>query len=399
MHEIRNNWVPIVALPNISLEKSIEGGFFRLCSCSDSRLRQIKKKHKSFDQFLSGFTDTFGRSISPAVILIEKKKLQLKNRVSAEFIASFRNIIATSIVPNQWALSFLSESGSRILYSDYFSIYPWMIDRDYEHVIANTPGQLAIDEARKFRGQQSPQLSVMHAKDFDFDRQLLCSLLKIWNHHIHDETPTWENIALFRSLNMAYEAMRFPAETLISQHDVGRMIGLWVSAFEILAHPGNEKIYWLDIAQELESINLASAYLPKTKYEVKVGKKVFSFMVLGYLYCLLYNTRNDFMHGNPIRDDSLVVPGSDRRLGSIAPILYRMVLAKHINHIWAESAPESDNTNALRACFARKYAFLQGQTTAEQALALSLFSHEKAKEERRKARLARQARYRPNATG
>src|SRR6266446_3599101 len=48
----------------------------------------------------------------------------------------------------------------------------------------------------------------------------------------------WKDKALFRSLNMANEAGRRPALAAESFYDVGRSLAHWVSAYEILAHPG-----------------------------------------------------------------------------------------------------------------------------------------------------------------
>ena len=52
--------------------------------------------------------------------------------------------------------------------------------------------------------------------------------------------PSWSDNALFRSLNMAFRAAEMPAWNDITVYDVGRSVALWVSAFEILAHPGPE---------------------------------------------------------------------------------------------------------------------------------------------------------------
>lgn len=48
----------------------------------------------------------------------------------------------------------------------------------------------------------------------------------------------WDDVALTRSLNMAYHASLLPAGTDTTFYDVGRIVSLWVSAFEILVHPG-----------------------------------------------------------------------------------------------------------------------------------------------------------------
>jgi hypothetical protein len=41
---------------------------------------------------------------------------------------------------------------------------------------------------------------------------------------------------VFRSLEVAFQANRFPSDGLSSINDIGTRIGLWVSAFEVLFH-------------------------------------------------------------------------------------------------------------------------------------------------------------------
>jgi len=57
------------------------------------------------------------------------------------------------------AIQILCQRSHVISYSKWFSLYPWMTDRHDEHLIANTPGMLAIHEVGEFRGRASPELS------------------------------------------------------------------------------------------------------------------------------------------------------------------------------------------------------------------------------------------------
>ena len=72
----------------------------------------------------------------------------------------------------------------------------------------------------------------------DIDFPLARELLNRWIVRFSEDAVEWKDKALFRSLNMANEAGRIPALTAATFYDVGRSLALWVSAYEILAHPG-----------------------------------------------------------------------------------------------------------------------------------------------------------------
>jgi hypothetical protein len=73
----------------------------------------------------------------------------------------------------------------------------------------------------------------------DIDRPLAKALLERWVARFPQASMAWSDRALFRSLNMANEAARIPAPVASTFYDVGRTLALWVSAFEIVAHPGD----------------------------------------------------------------------------------------------------------------------------------------------------------------
>ena len=41
-------------------------------------------------------------------------------------------------------------------YSDSFTIYPWMLDKNYEFVVMRSIGQWGLDEAKKLNPQSVP---------------------------------------------------------------------------------------------------------------------------------------------------------------------------------------------------------------------------------------------------
>ena len=83
------------------------------------------------------------------------------------------------------------------------------------------------------------------------DDALMNELLRRWTHRYSTEKPHWKDRALFRSLNMANAVANLQGHAEITHYDLGRLVALWVSAFEILAHPpygrqsGYKQVYGL----------------------------------------------------------------------------------------------------------------------------------------------------------
>lgn len=93
-----------------------------------------------------------------------------------------------------------------------------MLDRHYEDMIGSTPAILGTHEVARFKGQSSPALFRTQLSCSDIDQPLLAALMTRWRRR--------------------YEASLLPAGTDTIFYDVGRIVSLWVSAFEILVHPG-----------------------------------------------------------------------------------------------------------------------------------------------------------------
>jgi hypothetical protein len=71
-----------------------------------------------------------------------------------------------------------------------------------------------------------------------FDQPLLDRLFRTWRQCYLRKRNRKKLLRLFRALEVAFHAALFPADGLTSINDVGSRIALWVSAFEVLCHPG-----------------------------------------------------------------------------------------------------------------------------------------------------------------
>lgn len=340
-------WVPISVLPNIWVTEPIEHRPFALVPYNDPRVRDLASTHPSFQVFRSRFFDTFRQRIEPGILLrLDERGVHPEFR-SAQATASFRDVLAASVVPRQRSLSLKYASRHRIWYADFFWLYPWMTDRHFEHVIARTPAMLALHDVREFRGQQSPDLNRMEASLDDFDQPMLRRLLERWSIRYSTKKPAWTDRALFRSLNMAFHAMSFPGGSVVTLHDAGRMIGLWISAFEILIHPGQGKVGWKDVITHLEHVDWEHRGCRARRRTVGTVSQPKKTNIAGWIYKKMYDCRNNFLHGNPITSESLRLPRSGRSLFDIAATPYRAALARHVGLVWDGPLPDPTDADAF----------------------------------------------------
>jgi hypothetical protein len=324
------------------------------------------------------FEDTHKNRITPSVII---RRADVPDHFqTSEVAGSFRDVLVASVVPLARSRDILyANRRGRISYSSFFRPFPWMLDKNFEWILASTPQMLALHEIDSFRGHSSPDLSPSTLLRSDFDEPLLETLLARLNARYEIPEPRWEDVALFRSLNMAYHASQFPGGTDATIHDFGRIIALWVSSFEILAHPGPtgnsnlervssllDKIPWVDTRCGHRRLN--------TTKQTRKGPKIVRRNLASWNYSNLYDCRNKFLHGSPVKDVDLQIRDSRRLLNSIAPPLYRLALTAFLPLIWEEEIPPIDDPELFGDFIARNSEFEAPQRDAEHALKLSRIS-------------------------
>ena len=115
-----------------------------------------------------------------------------------------------------------------------------MVDSDYEHMIALTPTITAVHNVDALYGHSSREVSPSSLRRKNLDQPLLQELLGRWKARYRPSRPSWDNLALFRSLHMPNHACLIPGRRDVVMHDYGRLTGLWVVPFETLVHPAEE---------------------------------------------------------------------------------------------------------------------------------------------------------------
>lgn len=360
-------WDPKVLLPDLYLENAIGNDKIALAPARDKRVKAIAQAHPTFKDLLSRFKDSFGVTLEPASLIVYPDLNAGLSTTAA--LSSFRDVAAASVILFNRSENLIYPGNPRVLWSEAFSFYPWMLEKDFEGFSASTPAMWAIHRVADFAGQSSPMLSRVRLRHRDRDLALFDELLRRWERCYAAERPDWEDLALMRSLNMAHQAMMLPAGVAVGIYDVGRIISLWVSAFEILAHPGGEGKSGLE--QVLDLLERTPWAYPWSAEKIHAtGWKKFkadrTFSCL--LYQWIYSVRNDFLHGNPIDPECMKVPELKLNIFEAAAPLYRIALGSFLQMRFPWEAPANENAEAVAAYVCRKMDFEQGQKGAEKAL-------------------------------
>ena len=359
-------WTPAFVLPNIPLQAAIGCDIAVLAPAHDPRVTAIKRAQPMFRRFLNRFSDNFGQKFEPSVLLVHATAPTAFLDISA--LASFRDLIAIATTTYGRALELSHRRGHRVMFGEAFAIYPWMLDRHYEDVIGSTPAILGTHEVASFKGQSSPAIFRTPVGESDIDQPLLAALLAHWTRRYEAVDPAWADVVVMRSLNMAYNASLLPAGTDTTFYDVGRVVSLWVSAFEILVHPGGngqanrDKVFEL-IEKTAWAIPASAALAHDTGGKTKVKRTLAS-----SIYQALHDCRNDFLHGNPVDRAKLILPLPKRTVFECAAPLYRLALTSFLPLVYAKPMPGADDAKALGAYIAERMEYVAPQKSAEEAL-------------------------------
>jgi hypothetical protein len=112
-----------------------------------------------------------------------------------------------------------------------------------------------------------------------------------------------------------------------------------VSAFEILAHPGEhpignrkKKVDRSAVLHFIERINWKSEILTTRNWEVPVGDRKTSEGTLPqYIYGWVFETRNRFLHGEPLKFEDMVHNPTQKHVFPYISMVFKAALDKYLN--------------------------------------------------------------------
>jgi hypothetical protein len=353
-----DEWTPILVLPNADMRFAFDCQHAAIVSPQDGRALKLQTDHPNLKSFLSRFRDQFGDEMWPALLLIRTDAP--KSYYTAEAVTAFRDILSLSVVLYTRATHFSAASG--LAYTNTFRFYPWMLD-NYEDMILTNPAMVHAHLLVLFGGQTFPEQGCASITNVDVDRPLALALLARWIVRFSGGAVEWRDQVLFRSLNMANEAGRIPAETAAVFWDAGRLLALWVSALEILAHPGgNKESNFGTVSALLECVRWLDPKLKAATHTVKGKPK----QLATWVCRKVYDRRNDFLHGNDVDASGLALNG--RRMTDLAACLFRLALTGFLDLHFDTARPDSSDAQAVAAFAHEQMAFNKFQRVHEAEL-------------------------------
>lgn len=366
------DWMPIWALPNVMIDKSIVRDQVGIMHCRDERVRAEAERYPDLKKFLSAFKDEFSHKVWPSIMMISPDADASIRTVAA--LGGFRDAICLSAIVNSHAKTLKWKRPVGVRFSDSFDVYPWTLGKDRkQRVYAITPGIMGTHDLLQLKAKPAPALPNRHLREDDLDRPLLDRLLDRWADYKISGNDTAENRKLFRALDMARSASRMPGGSDASFYDAGRAVSLWVSAFEILAHDGKA-----DLPRVLALLGKVEWKRPKLQTKDKVvshgrGKNRVEIPtnVVGATYKALYAVRNKFLHGEPVEAATLTLPDGRHVLNFAAP-MFRLALTAFLDLKFEKPMPNMhEQPKEFGKYCAENWAFCGPQDLTEDAMLLA----------------------------
>jgi len=367
-----SGWTLARILPSLDVRDAVEGKWIALVSTSDERVRSLASKHPNFRTFIGRFSDQFGGRLRPGILLLNEQAPPTVK--TAEALAGFRDLIVMAYVLRARAIKLGSKVSIGPAFSDPFSFYPWNLDKNFEDLIASNAAQLAVQEVKVFRGQCLPGIGNVQISHVEIDQPLFHALEAKWRQRFALGSVDENDIALFRSLNTANHACMVPSPTNDGFYDVGRLVALWVSAFEILAHPSGQDdvkphhvMDMMDRAPWIESGSKRKFF--KAHASTKPPSKPIRRRTLAsWIYAELYKARCRFLHGSPVKQEDLLLPLSKKPLFLFPGPLFRMALASKMQLTFPKPLPSSHDATRFGQWIAERMEFNSYAETFEGAL-------------------------------
>jgi hypothetical protein len=339
-----DDWTPVLALPNLDMRGTLECPYAVIVTPTDSRVEKLRAAHPKLTTFLSKFSGQFRESVWPSLLLLHADAP--RSYYTAEAVSAFRDILSLSVVPYARTTRLRFDRANGLAFTNIFQFYPWMLDKQFEEMILINPAQIHAHLLEEFEGQTFPEQSQASIMEKDVDVPLARELLNRWIERFSGTSVAWKDKALFRSLNMANEAGRIPPLAASVFYDTGRSLALWVSAYEILAHPGGTSQSNFGTASALlESVKWQDQKLATPAHTIQ-ARTPQQKQLATWVCRKVYDLRNDYLHGNDVVGTALLLNG--KPLIDFAAILYRLMLTGFLDLHFNVPMPPADQPEASK---------------------------------------------------
>ena len=363
-----DEWMPVLALPNLDMRGTLECPYAAIVPPNDSRVMKLRDAHPRLTTFLSTFSGQFREYVWPSLLLLRADAPP--SHYTAEAVATFRDILSLSVVPYARTIRLRYNRASGLAFTNIFQFYPWMLDKHFEYMHLVNPAQRHTHLLEEFKGQSFPELPQASIMWSDIDVPIARELLNRWIERFSGRPVAWKDKALFRSLNMANEAGRIPALTASVFYDTGRSLALWVSAYEILAHPGGTgQSNFSTVSALLESVKWHDQKLA-TATHTTPGRVPQQKQLATWVCRKVYDIRNDYLHGNDVDEADLLLNGGP--VIDFAACLYRLALTGFLDLHFHIAMPSLEQTEAVAQFISQRRKFMKFQRAYENALSTAV---------------------------
>ncbi len=338
-------WCIFFILPNLNppVPSPFVSDYLCLCSATDPRLSMVADSpaDNTARRMLAQYRNWFQKPYSPGCLLVRHDAPG--PLLAADALRAFRNVCAISTITHTMALALASEGNGqwRPLYSDFFLFSSFVAAKN--GWIQNLDGPVGgmDDDVEHFAGQCSSQIGLPDGFSLDVDLVLLKRLLRAWEENYLEQPAQQPWLRLFRSLEVGFQAGRFPSDGLSSINDIGTRIGLWVSACEVLLRSDTDNIDKRLVQEAIGAVELSNSRLTRKRFNVQHRSHSYKVALPARIYDNMYRARNLFLHGNPVEQLDLRFGRSANRarLVDLALVVYNLALRAVLN---ARMAPDED---------------------------------------------------------
>lgn len=327
-----DSWQLAFLLPDLTLSSAIGLDDIVIVPYEDERLKGICNSSDEAKKLVEGFTDEQGSQVFPSALIV---KSDLLTKLDLGALVDFRNAVAlaSTLYPNPPLIA--------PAYSDFFDFHPTVLAQE-EGLITQSPATLNYSSSdTPFEGKTSPNLPHPDfAIPFSIDHKILNAFLHFWTLRSRRKKSISFSRALFRSIEVAYQASSTPFKNQGSLHDYGISSALWVSAIEVLtyhlfARPDDRDVLKSDAVTLIGEYDWHSWKLNSKWYKIPGNWPPHKGNLIQNLCMRLYNARNAFIHGNRVTASTLRShkhkPDAPP-LPKTAPAIYRTALIQSMSH-------------------------------------------------------------------
>jgi len=233
-------WELIYVLPNLELEEPFESEYMAIVPFNDKRLKKIRSINQPQRKLLTGFRTITGKRVKPTALIWRTEAPKSVKR--SEAVVAFRNSLAISCLLYNCAISANSNNLHGPIFSDHFDFSPVTIGRGGGFHISSPAIEAYGPKLVKFLGLTYPHLPHYRLLKTKPDKFLAKKIVDKWRERfVSPAQDSWDTRLLFRSLEVAYQAMVMPFHNYSSLFEYGTNLAVWISTLEILFHkkPGD----------------------------------------------------------------------------------------------------------------------------------------------------------------